>query len=145
MKQDIIDQFVMALNRAKEATYKQIIAKLFNTLKNDREEDYKEFKEHIDDKCDCNCAIKAYYESFDKLSDDELKEIIKENNITKDIFQNFDSILTDKFVSNNADIRSTIEHTRERMNKIFDSGDKDKRLEDMTKEELINMIRNKSI
>lgn len=143
MDKTIIDEFIAALNKAKEATYTQIITKLFNTLKNDSKNDYKEFKEHIDDKCNCNCAIEAYYEVFGKLSDDELKEIIKENNITKDIFVNFDNILCAKFVNNNANIRITIEKTRKRMDDIFGSGDKDKPLEDMTKEELINMIRNK--
>lgn len=144
MNKTLIDEFVTALNKAKETTYIKVITRLFNTLKGDAEQDYKDFKEHIDDKCDCNCAIEAYYEVFGKLSDDELKEIIKENNITKDVFTNFDDILTTKFVNNNANIRSTIEKTRERMNKIFDSDHKDN-LENMTKEELINMIRNKSM
>lgn len=144
MNKTIIDEFVEALNKAKSATYTEIVTKLFNNLKNDAKKDYKDFKEHIDDKCDCNCAIAVYYELFGKLTDDELKEIIKENNITKDLFANFDDILTTKFVNNNANIRSTIEKTRERMNKIFDSDHKDN-LEDMTKEELINMIRNKSL
>lgn len=144
MNKTIIDEFVEALNKAKSATYTEIVTKLFNNLKNDAKKDYKDFKEHINDKCDCNCAIAVYYELFGKLSDDELKEIIKENNITKDLFVNFDDILTTKFVNNNANIRSTIEKTRERMNKIFDSGHKDN-LEDMTKEELIDMIRKKAL
>lgn len=144
MNKTFIDEFVAALNKAKSATYTEIITRLFNTLKADADKDYKDFKEHIDEKCDCNCAIAVYYEMFGKLSDDELKEIIKQNNISKEIFVNFDSILTTKFVNNNANIRSTIEKTRERMNKIFDSDHKDN-LEDMTKEELINMIRNKSL
>ena len=144
MDKTFIDEFVAALNKAKSATYTEIITRLFNTLKADADKDYKDFKEHIDEKCDCNCAIAVYYEMFGKLSDDELKEIIKENNIDKDLFVNFDSILTTKFVNNNANIRSTIEKTRERMNKIFDYDHKDN-LEDMTKEELINMIRNKSL
>lgn len=144
MNKNFIDEFVTALNKAKEATYTEIITRLFNTLKADADKDYKNFKEHINDNCDCNCAIKAYYELFGKLTDNELKEIIKENNIDKDLFVNFDHILIEKFVSNNSNIRSTIEKTRERMNKIFDSGHKDN-LEDMTKEELINMIRNKSL
>ena len=144
MNKTIIDEFVEALNKAKEATYTQLVTKLFNNLKDDAKKDYKDFKEHVDDKCDCNCAIAVYYELFGKLSDDELKEIIKENNITKDMFVNFDHILIEKFVSNNNNIRSTIEKTRNRMNKIFDSDYKDN-LEDMTKEELINMIRNKAL
>lgn len=144
MNKTIIDEFVEALNKAKEATYTQLVTRLFNNLKDDAKKDYKDFKEHVDDKCDCNCAIAVYYEMFGKLSDDELKEIIKENNIDKDLFVNFDHILIEKFVNNNSNIRSTIEKTRERMNKIFDSGHKDN-LEDMTKEELINMIRNKSL
>lgn len=144
MNKTIIDEFVEALNKAKSATYTEIITRLFNTLKADSDKDYKDFKEHIDEKCDCNCAIAVYYEMFGKLTDDELKEIIKENNIDKDLFVNFDHILIEKFVSNNNNIRATIEETRKRMNKIFDSNHKDN-LEDMTKEELINMIRNKSL
>lgn len=143
MNETIIDEFVATLNKAKSVAYTEIVTKLFNNLKNDAKKDYKDFKEHIDDKCDCNCAIAIYYELFGKLSDDELKEIIKENNIDKDLFVNFDHILIEKFVSNNNNIRSTIEKTRERMNKIFDSGQDN--LENMTKEELINMIRNKSL
>lgn len=143
MNETIIDEFVEALNKAKSATYTEIVTRLFNNLKNDAKKDYKDFKEHVDNKCDCNCAIAVYYEMFGKLSDDELKEIIKENNIDKDLFVNFDNILIEKFVSNNNNIRSTIERTRNRMNKIFDSGQDN--LEDMTKEELINMIRNKSL
>lgn len=145
MNKTIVDEFVEALNKAKSATYTEIVTRLFNTLKADKESDYKDFKEHIDDRCDCNCAIKAYYETFGKLSDDELKEIIKENNITKDIFQNFDSILTNKLIRNNTITRDIMEKTRERMDTIFASNDKNKPLEDMTKEELINMIRNKSL
>ena len=145
MNKSIIDEFITALNKAKETSYTQIITRLFNTLKNDADKDYKTFKEHIDDDCNCNCAIEVYYKSFDKLSDDELKEIIKENDITKDIFKNFDIILSNKFISNYNNTRSIIENTRKRMNNIFDSNDKDKPLEDMTKEELINMIRNKSL
>lgn len=145
MDKTFIDEFVTALNKAKSATYTEIVTRLFNTLKADADKDYKDFKEHIDEKCDCNCAIAVYYEMFGKLSDDELKEIIKQNNISKEIFVNFDSILTTKFVNNNANIRSTIEKTRERMNKLFDSDHEDKDLEDMTKEELIDMIRNKSL
>lgn len=144
MNKTFIDEFVATLNKAKSVTYTEIVTRLFNNLKDDAKKDYKDFKEHVDDKCDCNCAIAVYYELFGKLSDDELKAIIKENNITKDLFVNFDHILIEKFVSNNNNIRSTIEKTRERMNKIFDSGHKDN-LEDMTKEELINMIRNKSL
>lgn len=144
MDKTIIDKFVAALNKAKSVTYTEIVTRFFNTLKDDAKKDYKDFKEHIDDKCDCNCAIAVYYELFGKLSDDELKAIIKQNNITKDLFVNFDHILIDKFVSNNNNIRHTIEKTRNRMNKIFDSDHKDN-LEDMTKEELINMIRNKSL
>lgn len=143
MNKTILDEFVEALNKAKKSTYTQIITNLLNTLKEDANNNYKDFKEHIDNKCECNCAIEAYYELFGKVSDDELKEIIKENNITKDIFTNFDNILCTKFVNNNANIRITIEKTRKRMDDIFGSGDKDKPLEDMTKEELINMIRNK--
>lgn len=145
MNKTFIDEFVAALNKAKSATYTEIITRLFNTLKADADKDYKDFKEHIDEKCDCNCAIAVYYEMFGKLSDDELKEIIKQNNISKEIFVNFDSILTTKFVNNNANIRSTIEKTRQRMNKLFDSDHEDRDLEYMTKEELINMIRNKSL
>lgn len=147
MDKTILDEFVEALNKAKKSTYTQIITNLLNTLKEDANNNYKDFKEHIDNKCDCNCAIKTYYELFGKVSDDELKEIIKENNITKDIFKNFDNILFNKFVSNNRKTRSIIENTCKRMNNIFDSNDKDKDkdkpLEDMTKKELINMIRNK--
>lgn len=145
MNKSIIDEFIAALNKAKSVTYTEIVTKLFNTLKNDADKDYKTFKEHIDDDCNCNCAIEVYYKSFDKLSDDELKEIIKENDITKDIFKNFDIILSNKFISNYNNTRSIIENTRKRMNNIFDYNDKDKPLEDMTKEELINMIRNKSL
>lgn len=145
MNETIINEFIAALNKAKSVTYTEIVTRLFNTLKDDADKDYKDFKEHIDEKCDCNCAIAVYYEMFGKLSDDELKTIIKENNITKDIFTNFDNILCTKFVNNNANIRITIEKTRKRMDTIFGSGDKDKPLEDMTKEELINMIRNKSL
>ena len=144
MDKTFINEFVATLNKAKSVTYTQLVTRLFNTLKVDADKDYKDFKEHIDEKCDCNCAIEIYYELFDKVSDDELKEIIKQNNISKDLFVNFDDILTTKFVNNNANIRSTIEKTRERMNKIFDSDHKDN-LENMTKEELINMIRNKSL
>lgn len=143
MNKNFIDEFVAALNKAKEATYTQLVTRLFNNLKDDAKKDYKDFKEHVDNKCDCNCAIAVYYEMFDKLSDDELKEIIKENNIDKDLFVNFDQILIEKFVNNNSNIRSTIERTRNRMNKIFDSGQDN--LEDMTKEELINMIRKKAL
>lgn len=143
MNKTIIDEFVEALNKAKEATYTQLVTRLFNNLKDDAKKDYKDFKEHVEDKCDCNCAIAVYYEMFGKLSDDELKEIIKENNIDKDLFVNFDHILIEKFVGNNNNIRSTIEKTRERMNKIFDSGQDN--LENMTKEELINMIRKKAL
>lgn len=143
MNETIIDEFVATLNKAKSVAYTEIVTKLFNNLKDDAKKDYKDFKEHIDDKCDCNCAIAIYYEMFGKLTDNELKEIIKENNIDKDLFVNFDHILIEKFVSNNNNIRSTIEKTRERMNKIFDSGQDN--LEDMTKEELINIIRKKAL
>lgn len=143
MNKNFIDEFVAVLNKAKETTYTQLVTRLFNNLKDDAKKDYKDFKEHVEYKCDCNCAIAIYYELFDKLSDDELKEIIKQNNIDKDLFVNFDHILIEKFVNNNSNIRSTIEKTRERMNKIFDSGQDN--LEDMTKEELINMIRKKAL
>ena len=142
MKKDIVKQLIIALNKANETpSYKEIVTKLFNNLKKDSEEDYKDFKEHVDDKCDCNCAIKAYYEVFDNLTDDELKEIIKENNITKDMFENFDKILCDKYISNNAGIKGLMRNTNRRLQGIFNAAREDKALEDMTKEELIDKIK----
>ena len=147
MKKDIVEQLIIALNKANETpSYKEIVTRLFNNLKANKEEDYKDFKEHVDEKCDCNCSIKAYYEVFDNLSDDELKEIIKENNITKDMFENFDKILCDKYISNNYDINTIMRDTNKRLQSIFyavyeDKPFEDKSLEDMTKEELINMIK----
>ena len=152
MKKDIVEQLIIALNKANETpSYKEIVTRLFNNLKADKEENYKDFKEHVDNKCDCNCAIKAYYEVFDNLSDDELKEIIKENNITKDIYENFDKILCDKYVSNNYNLNSIMRDTNKRLQCIFYAVDEDKpledkpledkSLEDMSKEELINMIK----
>ena len=147
MKKDIVEQLIIALNKANETpSYKEIVTRLFNNLKADKEEDYKDFKEHVDEKCDCNCSIKAYYEVFDNLSDDELKEIIKENNITKDMFENFDKILCDKYISNNYDINTIMRDTNKRLQSIFyavyeDKPIEDKALEDMTKEELIDKIK----
>lgn len=147
MKKDIVKQLIIALNKANETpSYKEIVTKLFNNLKKDSEEDYKDFKEHVDDKCDCNCAIKAYYEVFDNLTDDELKEIIKENNITKDMFENFDKILCAKYISNIYGIKNLMRNTSKRMRDIFnavreDKPLEDKSLEDMSKDELINMIK----
>ena len=147
MNENIIKQILKILDESKETPNpKVIITKLFNTLKADKEEDYKDFKEHVDNNCDCNCAIKAYYEVFDNLSDDELKEIIKENNITKDIFENFDKILCDKYISNNYNLNSIMRDTNKRLQCIFYAVDEDKpledkSLEDMSKEELINMIK----
>lgn len=147
MKKDIVEQLIIALNKANETpSYKEIVTRLFNNLKKDSEEDYKDFKEHVDEKCDCNCSIKAYYEVFDNLTDDELKEIIKENNITKDMFENFDKILCDKYISNSYGIKKLMRNTSKRMRDIFnavreDKPLEDKSLEDMTKEELIDIIK----
>lgn len=142
MNENIIKQILKVLEEDKETPApKAIVTKLFNTLKADKEEDYKDFKEHVNENCDCNCAIKAYYEVFDNLSDDELKEIIKENNITKDMFENFDKILCDKFVSNNYGIKSIMRNTNRRLQGIFSTVREDKALEDMTKEELIDKIK----
>lgn len=142
MNENIIKQILKVLDEAKKTPNpKVVVAKLFNTLKADKEEDYKDFKEHVDNNCDCNCAIKAYYEVFDNLSDDELKEIIKENNITKDMFENFSSILHDKYINNNISINDIIESTNKRLYGIFDAVRKDKPLEDMSKKELIDMIK----
>lgn len=147
MNENIIKQIIAVLDKAKETpNSKAIVTKLFNTLKSDKEEDYKDFKQHVDDKCDCNCAIKAYYEVFNNLTDDELKEVIKENNITKDIYENFDKILCDKYISNNYDINIIMRDTNKRLQSIFyavyeDKPIEDKALEDMTKEELIDKIK----
>lgn len=142
MNENIIKQIIEVLDKAKETPApKAIVTKLFNILKADKEEDYKDFKEHVNDKCDCNCSIKAYYEVFDNLSDDELKEIIKENDITKDMFENFDKILCDKYVSNNTNIKSVMRNTNRRLQSIFNAIREDKALEDMTKEELIDKIK----
>lgn len=142
MNENIIKQILKILDESKETPNpKVIITKLFNTLKADKEEDYKDFKKHVNNECDCNCSIKAYYEVFDNLSDDKLKEIIKENNITKDIFENFDKILCDKFVSNNYGIKSIMRNTNRRLQDIFNAVREDKPLEDMTKEELIDKIK----
>ena len=147
MKKDIVEQLIIDLNKANETpSYKEIVTRLFNNLKKDSEEDYKDFKEHVDEKCDCNCSIKAYYEVFDNLTDDELKEVIKENNITKDIYENFDKILCDKYISNNYDINIIMRDTNKRLQSIFyavyeDKPIEDKALEDMTKEELIDKIK----
>lgn len=141
MNKSIIEQIIEVLDKAKETAPKAIIAKLFNTLKADKEEDYKNFKEHVNDYCDCNCAIKEYYAVFDNLNDDELKEIIKENNITKDIYKNFDKILCDKCISNNTDIKSIMMDTNKRLHGIFDAVYENKPFEDMSKEELIDYIK----
>ena len=145
MNENIIEQIIEVLGKAEKAkkapSYKAIVTKLLNTLKADKEEDYKNFKEHVDNECDCNCSIKAYYEVFDNLTDDELKEIIKENNITKDMFENFDKILCDKYISNNAGIKGLMRNTNRRLQGIFNAAREDKALEDMTKEELIDKIK----
>ena len=78
---------------------------------------------------------------FDNLTDDELKEVIKENNITKDIYENFDNILCDKYISNNAGIKGLMRNTNRRLQGIFNAAREDKALEDMTKEELIDKIK----
>lgn len=142
MNENIIEKIIEILDKAKEApSYKEIIIKLFNTLKSDKEEDYKDFKEHVDNDCDCNCAIKAYYEVFNNLTDDELEEVIKENNITRDIYENFDKILCDKYISNNSNIKGVMRDTNRRLQGIFNAVREDKALEDMTKEELIDKIK----
>ena len=142
MNENIIKQILKILNETKETpTPKTVVTKLFNTLKADKEEDYKDFKEHVDNDCDCNCAIKAYYEVFNSLTDDELEEVIKENNITKDIYENFDKILCDKYISNNSNIKGVMRDTNRRLQGIFNAVREDKALEDMTKEELIDKIK----
>ena len=142
MNENIIKQIIAVLDKAKETPApKAIVTKLFNTLKADKEEDYKDFKEHVDNDCDCNCAIKAYYEVFNNLTDDELEEVIKENNITKDIYENFDKILCDKYISNNSNIKGVMRDTNRRLQGIFNAVREDKALEDMTKEELIDKIK----
>lgn len=142
MNENIIKQILKILNETKETpTPKTVVTKLFNTLKADKEEDYKDFKEHVDNDCDCNCAIKAYYEVFNNLTDDELEEVIKENNITKDIYENFDKILCDKYISNNSNIKGVMRDTNRRLQGIFNAVREDKALEDMTKEELIDKIK----
>lgn len=142
MNENIIKQILKILNETKETPApKVVVTKLFNTLKADKEEDYKDFKEHVDNDCDCNCAIKAYYEVFNNLTDDELEEVIKENNITKDIYENFDKILCDKYISNNSNIKGVMRDTNRRLQGIFNAVREDKALEDMTKEELIDKIK----
>ena len=142
MNENIIKQIIAVLDKAKETPApKVVVTKLFNTLKADKEEDYKDFKEHVDNDCDCNCAIKAYYEVFNNLTDDELEEVIKENNITKDIYENFDKILCDKYISNNSNIKGVMRDTNRRLQGIFNAVREDKALEDMTKEELIDKIK----
>ena len=142
MNENIIKQILKILNETKETPApKTVVTKLFNTLKADKEEDYKDFKEHVDNDCDCNCAIKAYYEVFNNLTDDELEEVIKENNITKDIYENFDKILCDKYISNNSNIKGVMRDTNRRLQGIFNAVREDKALEDMTKEELIDKIK----
>lgn len=141
MNENIIKQILKVLDEAKETAPKVVVTKLFNTLKADKEEDYKDFKEHVDNDCDCNCAIKAYYEVFNNLTDDELEAIIKENNITRDIYENFDKILCDKYISNNSNIKGVMRDTNKRLQGIFNAVREDKALEDMTKEELIDKIK----
>ena len=141
MNENIIKQILKVLDEAKKTAPKVVVTKLFNTLKADKEEDYKDFKEHVDNDCDCNCAIKAYYEVFNNLTDDELEEVIKENNITKDIYENFDKILCDKYISNNSNIKGVMRDTNRRLQGIFNAVREDKALEDMTKEELIDKIK----
>lgn len=127
----------------KKLTDKKVLTKMFKLLVIEKENDYKEFKEHVSS-INCICGIKAYASFINKFDNNELKEIIKETGITEDILDDFFHILNGRINQLVAEVGTTLGILSSKIYDVFERDEDDKSdLDNMSKEELIHYIKNK--
>ena len=142
---DIIEKIIREVfNKEEEVkpTEKEIVTKMFNLLIEGKEDNFKAFKEFLNDS-NCLCRISAYTEVINKTSFDELNEIAKETGITKEILDEFWKIMQDRCNEITSETNNELGYLKFRIGEIdFDDKKEDKPdFDKMSKEELINYIK----
>lgn len=129
------------LEAVKENTEKDnvtIITSLFTKFKKEKDDNFDDFKEFINSR-ECLCHIKGYLDCINSLSEDEIKQVIANSNITKEDIKAFVDICTDKI---NRTCKELLDSAHTLENNFINNIEKPN-LEDLSKEELIDIIKNK--
>lgn len=139
---EIVKAFLETLREERENELKDkvsVVTKIFNNFKKEKDDNYNTFREFINGK-ECLCHIKGYAGYINSLSDDEIKQVIDNTGLTEDELFKFTNILITKVNEVRKDIIDNISKFETKFQKQFNV---DINFEDMSKEELINYIKNK--
>ena len=144
---DIIEKIIREVIKGEEEvkpTDKELITRMFNLLVEGAEDNFKSFKEFLNDGS-CLCRISAYANVINKSSFEELNEIAKETGITKEILDEFWELMQDRCDEIVSDVNKELGYLKFRIGEIdFDGKEEIKPdFDRMTKEELIDYIRTK--
>lgn len=141
---NIVEAFVEALKEQAEKELEDkvdIITKLFNKFRSEKDDNYNEFRKFINSK-ECLCHIKDYAESINSLSDDEIKQVVNNTGLKEDELLVFVHTLIGKVIDVKNDIINTIKELQTRfVNQINNETEIEVNFESMSKEELIDYIK----
>lgn len=142
-----INKLVEVLDKVfgeKRPTNKELITKLFKLLVIGKDDNYKEFKEHVSN-IDCLCGIRAYADFINRFDVDELKEIIEETGITEDILADFFHIINERRNELVLEVDTALGVLSSKIYDSFenveDNKDDKPNFDEMSKEELIKYIK----
>lgn len=137
---DIVKAFLETLREEREKELENkvdVVTKIFNNFKEEKDDNYNGFKEFINDK-QCLCHIKGYAGYINSLSDDEIKQVVNNTGLTEDELFKFTNILITKVNEVRSDIIDSVSKFETKFQKQFDVK---VNFESMTKEELIDYIK----
>lgn len=137
---EIVKAFLETLREEREKELENkvdVVTKIFNNFKEEKDDNYNGFKEFINDK-QCLCHIKGYAGYINSLSDDEIKQVVNNTGLTEDELFKFTNILITKVNEVRSDIIDSISKFETKFQKQFDV---DINFKDMSKEELIDYIK----
>lgn len=140
----LIKTILETLKEEKEKELKDkvsVVTKIFNNFKEEKDDNYNGFKEFINGK-DCLCYIKGYAEFINDLSNDEIKQVINNTDLTEHELRTFVHILINKVIDVKNDIINIINELQIKfVNQINDKIEENIDFESMSKEELIDYIK----
>ena len=137
-----LDKLIKMLEELEEKpTKKQLLTKLFKLLVEDKKDDYKEFKAHLNDNVNCLCSIKAYCDYIIETDFKELEEVIKETGITEEILNDFNRILTERRNQIVYEADAALGVLSSKIYDCFEHEDNKPDFNNMSKEELIKYIK----
>lgn len=110
---DIIEKIIKEV----KPTNKELITRMFNLLVKSAEDNFKSFKEFLNDGS-CLCRISVYANVINKSSFEELNEIAKETGITKEILDEFWKLMQDRCNEITSETNNKLDYLKFRIGEI---------------------------